>query len=174
MAFDYLRWFQRKKQAKEAAHILVFEELQGLRKLLRKQSVLIEEVRREQEALAAEESQSPEPILELCDAIFYLYRAFQHPGLMSRQHVQVLNMVLKKAERFAASLGLAMILEEGVPFDPEVHEAIANRSPGALSLEVVEVVQPGYLKTGKLLRPARVVVGAASDLTRTSEGITTS
>jgi molecular chaperone GrpE (heat shock protein) len=171
MLFKNLGWFQRKKNEKEAAQRLVLEEFQGLKKLLRKQSVLIEAVRREQEALATEEPQSPEPLLELCDAVFYLHRAFQHPGLMSRQHAQVLNMVLKKMDRFAASLGLEMILEEGVPFDPRVHEAVANRTPGSHSLEVLELVQPGYLQDGKVVRPAKVIVGAAGDLTLTSEGI---
>ncbi len=65
-------------------------------------------------------------------------------------------------------------MAEGIPFDPQVHEAVANRNPGSHPLEVVEVVQPGYLRDGQILRPAKVVVGAASDLTSNSEGIATS
>lgn len=160
--FDNLKWFQRGRQEREEARRLVMEELQGLRKLVRKQSLMIEEMRRDQEALAARKSRN-EPLLELCDSIFYLHRAFQSPGLMSRQHAQVLNMVLHRVHRFAASLGLEMILEEGIPFNPEVHEAVANRSPGAPSLEVMEMVSPGYLQNGKVLRPAKVIVGAADD-----------
>jgi molecular chaperone GrpE (heat shock protein) len=82
---------------------------------------------------------------------------------MSRQHAQVLNMVLQKVDRFAASLDLEMILEAGMPFDPRVHEAVANRSPGSHPLDVLELVQPGYLQDGKVLRPAKVIVGALSD-----------
>lgn len=145
-------------------------ELQGLKKLLRKQSVLIEEVRREQEALTTKNRQSPAPLLDLCDAVFYLHRAFQSPGIMSRQHAQVLKMVLEKMDRFAASLGLAMVVREGVAFDPGIHEAVANRDPGSPVLEVVEVVQPGYLQEGKVLRPAKVVVGAAAPSLRSPEG----
>ncbi|MHC1741816.1 MAG: nucleotide exchange factor GrpE [Syntrophobacteraceae bacterium] len=163
MAFDKLKWFQGKKQQSEEAQQVVLDELQGLKKLLRKQSVLMEEVRREQEALATRKRPSHEPLLELCDAVFYLQRAFQNPGLMSRQHAQVLNMVRMKMDRFASSVGLEMILEEGIRFDPKAHEAVANRSPGAPSLEVLEVVQPGYLLDGKILRPAKVIVGAPSE-----------
>lgn len=170
MAYEMLRWFQRKREAKEEAQRIVQEEFQGLKKLLRKQSVLVEEVHREQQALAAKERQRPEPLIELCDALFHLHRAFRNPGLMSRQHAQVLNMVIIKLDRFSASVGLEMILEEGIPFDPRVHEAVANRNPGAHCLEILEVVQPGYLQNGKVLRPARVIVGVASDLTLTSEG----
>lgn len=172
MAFGNLGWFQRKRKEKEEDHRLVMEELQGLKKLLRKQSVLIEEVRRGQEALAVKKHQAPEPLLELCDAVFYVHRAFQNPGLMSRQHAQVLSMVLNKAHRFAASLGLEMILDEGIPFDSRVHEAIANRSPGSHSLEVIELVQPGYLRDGKVVRPAKVIVGATGAQALTSEGAT--
>ncbi|HBD08091.1 MAG TPA: hypothetical protein DCZ69_07490 [Syntrophobacteraceae bacterium] len=39
-------WLQRKKKKEQEAQRLVMEEFQGLKKLLRKQSVLIEEVRR--------------------------------------------------------------------------------------------------------------------------------
>ena len=159
MGFEKLLWFQRRKKEKDEAQRLVLEELQGLKKTLRKQSVMMEEVRREQEALAAKEGQDTEPLLDLCDAIFYLHRAFQSPGLMSRQHAQVLNMALMKAHRFAASLGLEMILDEGIPFDPRRHEAVSNRTPGSQSLEVLEVVQPGYLRSGRVLRAAKVIVG---------------
>ncbi len=53
MGLVLFSWLQRKKKDKQEAQRLVMEEFQGLKKLLRKQSVLIEEVRREQEALAA-------------------------------------------------------------------------------------------------------------------------
>jgi molecular chaperone GrpE (heat shock protein) len=82
-------------------------------------------------------------------------------------------MVMKKAELFAASLGIEMILDEGVFFDPRLHEAVENRSPGSDSLDVLELVQPGYLQDGKVLRPARVVVGTAGK-GASSEGITPS
>ncbi|MDR3570399.1 MAG: nucleotide exchange factor GrpE [Syntrophobacteraceae bacterium] len=170
MALGKIKWFQRKKEEKEKDQALVLEEIQSIRKLLRKQSVLIEEVRREQEAAAAEKERPANSALELCDSVFYLHRAFRHPGFMSRQHAQVLNMVMKKAELFAASLGMEMILDEGVSFDPGRHEAVENRSPGSDRLDVLELVQPGYLQNGKVIRPARVIVCAAGDLT-TSEGI---
>ncbi len=163
MVFDKLGWFQRNKKEKEEAQRVVLDEFQGLRKLLRKQSVLIEEVHREQEALAAREHHGLGPLLDLCDSVFYLHRAFHNPGLMSRHHAQVLNMVLKKMDRFAASLGVKIVLDEGVPFDPRMHEAVTNRDPGSPFLEVLEMVQPGYLQGDKVLRPAKVVVGATGE-----------
>jgi molecular chaperone GrpE (heat shock protein) len=153
-------------------------ELQSLKKLFRKQSILIEEVKREQQAtlavMSAEESPDVDPLVDLCDAVFYLQRAFRPPGLMSRQHAQVLNLVIGKLDRFALSFGLEMIQEEGTSFDPGIHEAVENRSPGAHSLEVLEIVQPGYRQEGKVLRPAKVVVGDTDNQTTVSEGSTRS
>ena len=164
MRLGDFKWFRRKRDEEAAeSRRLILEETQSLKKLLRKQSILIEEVRREQEAAASQEQSNVEPLLDLCDSIFHLQRAFRNPGLMSRQHAQVVNMVLKKLDHFAGSSGLEMILDEGVPFDPRIHEAVANRSPDSPVLEILEVVHPGYLRDGMVLRPAKVVVGAATE-----------
>lgn len=171
MAFGKIKWFQGRKEEKEKDRALVLEEIQSIKKLLRKQSVLMEEVRREQEAVTVGKNRSTNSVMELCDSVYYLHRAFRHPGFMSREHSQVLNMVMKKAELFAASLGMEIILDEAVPYDPRLHEAIENRSPGSESLNVLELLQPGYLRSGKVLRPAKVIVCAAGDPTP-SEGIT--
>ncbi|MHC1727549.1 MAG: nucleotide exchange factor GrpE [Syntrophobacteraceae bacterium] len=165
MAFGKLKWFSGKKDAKEKAEQLVREEFDSVKKLLRKQTIMVEELYRGQQAAAtAGENRHTGHLIELCDSIFYLYRAFQSPGIMSRQHAQVLNMVMKKMERLSASLGLEMILEEGVSFDSRLHEAVANRSPGSAPLEVIEMVQPGYLQGGQVIRPARVVVGQTGEI----------
>lgn len=161
--FENFRLFQRKRQDEEETLRTVLEEFQGVRKLIRKQGIMIEEVHREQQALARKEPEITESMIELCDAIFYLHRAFRSPGLMSRQHAQVLSMVLRKLDRFAASAGFDLIMEEGAPFDPRVHEAVANRSPGSESLYILEMVQPGYVRDGKVLRPAKVIIGESSD-----------
>jgi len=125
--------------------------------------MLLEEVRREQEAAAARDRLDVQPLLDLCDSVFYLQRAFRSPGLMSRQHAQVVSTVLKKMDHFASSLGLEMIVDEGVSFDSRMHEVVLNRSPEAAVLEVLEVVQPGYIREGVVLRPAKVVVGNAGE-----------
>ena len=165
MAFGSLKWFSGRKEAKEKARQAVLEEFDNVKKLLRKQAVMIEELRRGQDAaLAAVENRDKGRLIELCDSVFYLHRAFQSPGIMSRQHAQVLRMVMERMGQFAASLGLEMILEEGIPFDSRLHEAVVNRSPGSETLEVVEMVQPGYLQGGKVVRPAKVVVGQAGEM----------
>lgn len=47
----------------------------------------------------------------------------------------------------------------GAPFDPQVHEAMAmQESATAEPNTVLQVVQKGYQLSGRLLRPARVIV----------------
>ncbi len=71
-----------------------------------------------------------------------------------------LKLLTATMERF----GVVELNPEGVPFDPQEHEAMtvqpsADVEPGS----VLTVFQKGYALNGRLLRPARVVV--ASDPT---------
>lgn len=71
-----------------------------------------------------------------------------------------LKLLTATMERF----GVVELNPEGVPFDPQEHEAMtvqpsADVEPGS----VLTVIQKGYALNGRLMRPARVVV--ASDPT---------
>ena len=47
----------------------------------------------------------------------------------------------------------------GVPFDPEVHEAVGTVEEGDLdNNQIAQVIQGGYVLKGRLLRPAKVMV----------------
>jgi molecular chaperone GrpE len=60
-----------------------------------------------------------------------------------------------------ARAGIERFSPEGEPFDPQVHEAIAQLPvEGAASGTVVEVYQHGYRLGDVVIRPARVVVAA--------------
>jgi molecular chaperone GrpE len=49
----------------------------------------------------------------------------------------------------------------GLPFDPNVHEAVAAQESDEYSEGMISaVLEPGYLLHGRLLRPARVIVAA--------------
>jgi molecular chaperone GrpE len=60
-----------------------------------------------------------------------------------------------------AKVGIEHYSPKGEPFDPTVHEAMAQHPvEGAASGTVVEVYQQGYRFDGEVIRPARVVVAA--------------
>jgi molecular chaperone GrpE len=57
--------------------------------------------------------------------------------------------------------GVESYSPEGEAFDPDWHEAMMTR-PGEAG-KVLEVLEKGYRLNGQVLRPARVVVGAAGE-----------
>ncbi len=60
-----------------------------------------------------------------------------------------------------ARVGVESFSPAGEPFDPALHEAMAQQPvEGAESGTVVEVYQPGYRLGASIIRPARVVVAA--------------
>jgi molecular chaperone GrpE len=101
-------------------------------------------------------------VLGLLDALDDLSR-FAHldpSATESKTVVEGAEMVERKLLKSLAGHGLEVINPVDHPFDPAVHEAV--QSEPALSPEddhmVSRVFQPGYVFSGRLLRPARVVV----------------
>jgi molecular chaperone GrpE len=86
-----------------------------------------------------------------------LERALAHqdePGLR-----QGLRLTREGLARFLAREGVEALEAAGRPFDPQVHEAVSTVANAAAAGQVVQEVQRGYRYHGRLLRPARVVVG---------------
>lgn len=73
-----------------------------------------------------------------------------------------IEMIHDQFQEIFASLGVEVIGEEGVPFDPMIHEGVSREeNPDVPSHTVVQVLQKGYSLASRLLRPAmvRVAVG---------------
>ncbi len=67
--------------------------------------------------------------------------------------------IAAKLRAAAEKLGLSRFGEVGETFDPQRHEAIFQQPSDEVETDTVaEVVEPGYLLGGTLLRPAKVVV----------------
>jgi molecular chaperone GrpE len=85
------------------------------------------------------------------------------PGRPAEDPLLLEGVRLVRAELAAAlaRVGVESYNPAGEPFDPTLHEAMAQQPvEGAESGTVVEVYQPGYRLNGTLIRPARVVVAA--------------
>jgi len=54
--------------------------------------------------------------------------------------------------------GLEVVPTDGVPFDPNVHEAVLHEPGGGGEPHIVDVLRTGYLWQGKVLRAAMVKV----------------
>jgi len=70
------------------------------------------------------------------------------------------DLVERKVWKELESAGVTRIDQTGVPFDPNIHEAVTTQSAAKPEQDhtVGQVVQPGYKMRDTLLRPARVVV----------------
>jgi molecular chaperone GrpE len=90
-------------------------------------------------------------------------RALAHRGDASSEDFQAgIDMIARQLGESLRRYGLVEVAALGLPFDPNVHEAVvreetADTAPGT----VLEVFQKGYMLNERLLRPARVKVAGA-------------
>ena len=72
------------------------------------------------------------------------------------------NLIFTKLSAYLKSLGLERIEAKGETFDTELHEAVTTFPAPSEDLKgkVIDVIQTGYTLSGKVLRYAKVVVGA--------------
>jgi molecular chaperone GrpE len=70
------------------------------------------------------------------------------------------DLVERKVWKELEGAGVTRIDQVGVPFDPNVHEAVTTQPAAKPEQDhtIGQVVQPGYKMRDTLLRPARVVV----------------
>lgn len=70
------------------------------------------------------------------------------------------DMVERKVWKELEAAGVTRVDQVGVPFDPNLHEAVTTRPADhpAKDHTVGAVLQPGYRMGGALIRPARVIV----------------
>jgi len=102
-------------------------------------------------------------VKELLPAVDNLERAIDHArqGGEAQQEglLEGVELVLRDLVAVLARHGIEPIEAVGKPFDPAVHEAMAQVEDGSVpGNTVVQVFQTGYRLRGRLLRPARVVV----------------
>ena len=72
------------------------------------------------------------------------------------------SLIYNKLMEYLKSLGLEKIEAKGEVFDTDFHEAVTQIPAGSEEMKgrVIDVIQTGYTFNGKILRYAKVVVGA--------------
>ena len=138
----------------------ILEELEGIKKVLRRQSLFLEALKKEVLAQVGEKVlQDAEPIRQLAESFFYFDSSLREgPGLSSGQD-EAAEMVWKKLELLLSSLGLELIRRTGEPFDSRLHQTVERVERGDGNMVVTKIIQPGYLYHGQVIRPARVIIG---------------
>jgi molecular chaperone GrpE len=80
----------------------------------------------------------------------------------SRNILQGIEMIRSLLGKFFAKYDVEEMDALGQPFDSSLHESIgAVRYPGVAPNTIVRVEKKGYLLSGKLLRPAQVLIASS-------------
>ncbi|HOT22998.1 MAG TPA: nucleotide exchange factor GrpE [Thermoleophilia bacterium] len=135
------------------------EYLDNLRRLQAEFDNYRKRVRRESEELRLRAAEDVvESLLPVMDNMARALEAAAHHE--EGQLVGGLQLVAGQLNDVLAAYGLARVpTAVGDPFDPTVHEAVMTQSSDDHDEGVVlQVLEPGYLLHGRLLRPAKVVV----------------
>ncbi|MDB5313762.1 MAG: heat shock protein GrpE [Gemmataceae bacterium] len=97
------------------------------------------------------------PVLDNLQRALEAGRQEGEKGPVFRGVTLVESQLLDVLRRF----GITPIEAHGRPFDPTLHEAVAQQSRGDVAPgTVAQVLEPGYRLHDRVLRPARVVVAA--------------
>jgi|GEM_PF-1699830 len=139
------------------------EELEGVKKVLRRQGLFLEGLKKEVLARVGERVlQEAEPILQLAESFFYFDSSLREgPSLPAGQN-EAAEMVWQKLEILLSGFGLEFIRRTGEAFDPRRHQAIERAAEDNGNMVVTKIIQPGYLYHGQVVRPARVIIGEFS------------
>jgi molecular chaperone GrpE len=113
------------------------------------------------EAAAAERRGRADLAKSLVPVVDNLERALAAAGEEEDHLAQGVRLVHEELVGVLRRAGVESYSPEGESFDPEWHEAMLTR-PGDAG-RVLEVLEKGYRLDGQVIRPARVVVGAAEE-----------
>jgi molecular chaperone GrpE len=108
------------------------------------------------------------PVKDLLPSVDNLERAVDHARKGGEESASGLlegvELVLRELHSVLSKHGVTPIEALGQPFDPSLHEAMAQVPDASVPPNtVVEVFERGYQLRDRLLRPARVVVSRAPD-----------
>jgi molecular chaperone GrpE len=107
-----------------------------------------------------------EDLLPVLDNLALGLQAAKAPGADLKTLTGGVEMVGQQLKTALAGHGLVEIAPLGKPFDPNLHEAIAQQPHADVAVDhVAAVVRTGYTLNGRLVRAASVVVstGAPAD-----------
>lgn len=99
-------------------------------------------------------------LIPVLDALDMALAATQNPQTEATQSLQTgVSMVYQQLKSVLSEAGLEEINAAGKPFDPNLHEAVAQKETNDVPEDhVAEQMRKGYKLRDRLLRPASVVV----------------
>jgi molecular chaperone GrpE len=116
--------------------------------------------REKQEAIRYANEGLLQKLVPVLDSLDMALAAAQTAGPKAGESLQAgISMIFQQLKGVLAEAGLEEVDAVGKPFDPNLHEALAQKeTPDAPEGQVVEQHRKGYKLRERLLRPASVVV----------------
>lgn len=143
------------------------DEVEQLKKKVAEMTALAQSIKaefdnyRKRTALQAKTSKE-QGKAELIEELLPVLDAFNQATqvISDKSVLDGVNLILKRLESVLTSAGLCKVESLGTEFNPEIHEAVMMREECGKSGLVVEVIQDGYMLSGKVLRAAKVIVAS--------------
>jgi molecular chaperone GrpE len=160
-----VRLFKKREEGEEPAAVSneeIIDEIGDIKKILRKQGILIEMLKKEILERIAEKEFSGRNLQLFSDAVdsfFYLDMSLQEISGLSPKQKEAAGIVWQKLELMLFSAGIEVIHKTGVSFDPSLHEAVERISDDNAPPYVEKLIQPGYIYRGQVIKPAKVITG---------------
>ncbi len=140
------------------------EEAGRLREALLRKVADFDNLRKRNEREKAEYTRYAlsEVMLDLLGVLDNFERALEHAPAAGADDLRTgVEMIARQLTEVLRKHGVVEVEAEGVPFDPQVHEAIMREETAEVPHgTVVQVFQKGYVLNDRLLRAARVKVSA--------------
>ena len=156
------RLFNRERKSSEEStkNEDIIEEIRNVKKLVRKQKIFQEAFRDDVlKEINRRNRVRMDPVLEFADALFYLGVSLKDTSHVSLEHKQASEIVWHKFESLFSLIGLEVIHRSGIKFDSRLYEAVEKTSEDNNNLTVIKVLQPGYIYKGRIIKPAKAIVG---------------
>ena len=153
--------FLRKTSTEERlpSHKDILEEINLVKKGLRKQAAFIDLFRKEVvERLEEKRIEDINPFIETAEAFFFYDRSLREISDLSSNQHQGLEIVWEKIEALLSCVGIEIVRQRGVPFDPRLHEAMEKVPEGDGSPVVKRILQPGFVHEERVIKPAKVMI----------------
>ncbi|MEW6185051.1 MAG: nucleotide exchange factor GrpE [Thermodesulfobacteriota bacterium] len=161
-----LNFFKKKDREQVVENALeeikseVIEELKDLKKIIRRQGLQLEVLKKGLQENQSEKERTAKRLLEISEAFFHLEKSLKQESALYEAQSQAFEMVWERLESVLDSWEATVIRGEGGLYDPRLYEAIETHSDSGSSglPRVKEVLLPGYLIQGKVVKAAKAII----------------
>jgi len=159
-----------KEEQRSISNEDLLEEVEAIKKILRKQNLMIEVFKKETfERLERHEIVKIQPFLDLAENFFHLSSFFTERENVPEREEEAIEIVWQKLETLLSSAGIKIIRCSGAAFDPALYQAVEGIPKKCDDLVVTKILQPGFIYQGKVITHAKVSIGERENSERVNE-----